>query len=283
MAVTYESVDLSQINFNLLRHDYTDGMYPGFPIIADWGNDPKAHVAAQVKSSLFKTMAASGLNQMNLYDANSNVIGEITLQYKIEYVTYERVGQFGDEQRSDTGYPEYRNQGLGGDWGVKYIRVSRADNPTNDTVVTVTINGVTETRHFGQWGAIEVADYYGTLDEAWAEAIVVGSDGGPTLTLMSKTTGGTTHYYLEWTVLKGISYTTPEIDYGFEYTLRDATLLADNLSFTEHIVQEDGYVNELMERFSPRLNDWGKGLGMYIVPYEKNDYGVRQRRQRLCY
>lgn len=265
MAVTYERVTLSLVNYNMFKYAYSDGLYPRYPAIVSLSSNPASDLGDAIKSDLFKTMLANGVDNMNLYDTTNNVIGSIAIsQYISQYVTFEQLSGSSDEQTSTSAYPDYRNTGTA-TYGIKYRRFVVDPNyaHTNGIKVVITLNGNTITRYLGSSiGAYQISDQYGTATAANVDSVLFGSGNMPkTLGLMSRTTGGVEHKYLDVVSLGAVS---DEYAWGIYSVEHEVSLLADNLNITDYIVQEDGYVNELMNRFSPRY--YSNMTGIYVIP-----------------
>ena len=278
MAITHERVTLSQVNFEMFKFDYTDINNLNVPIITNYTSFDD--VPIMNRYNVYAQMIMNGIDNMSLYDNQQNVIGSLSVDhYKIEYVTaqaytatYLQPGEYDvDIQTSDSAYPAYQASTSSTTYigGIQFRRVtsivggvpvrfkaslngydmlSAQDYPN----IITQINDIN-----GSWPAECVQDVLSTR----------GANFRPTVGLMTRTRGGVTTTYLEFVYLNnGTGF-----DYGAAGTWDYETLIADNLNITDYIVTEEGFMNEIRDRFSPRF--WTNGIALYEVPASRNREG----------
>lgn len=269
MAVTYDRVTLSQVNFDMLGYDSTEHSQAASYHIGTPTNVANAVAMAEM-ASVYTQMIKHGLNTMNLYDNDQNVIGNLMISdfiyefctVNVYQTTYD--GTYGIDTDTDTlDYPDYREDTTGSHYigGAKFKRIVDATG-ISGVAFTISINNATYTfRDFSKMG-FELHDSFGTWPAAqlerflWFEYAFRSVSVG----LMTKTTAGVEHKYLEFNENDGTQFMNASFD---------ADKPADNLNITDYIIPEVGYMNELDNRFSPRAHSIM--TGMYLVYVDAND------------
>ena len=280
MAITRDRVTLSQVDFNIAKYDYTDNV-PYRGVYFDGPYNTFADLAGIQRNNVYLQMLLFGISEMNLYDHEQNVIGYLKMEnFTYEYVTYQlyRIPGSGDtiwtEEQVDSAIcPMYRSDDQYHEYfaGVQFRRVVGTDGQGNIHYI-MNLNGETKRITYLTEACVNIYDWYGSFPVRYVSD-VVNLYRIPSVGLMTRTRQGETHTYLNWT----------EIDYTYNITWdeyvgdgvvycgmigKDTDLLADNLNITDYIVTEEGFMNEISDRFSPRFNS--NGVGLYLIPAENS-------------
>lgn len=275
MAITHERVTLSQVNFEMFKFDYTDINHLNVPIITNYTSFDD--VPIMNRYNVYAQMLMNGIDNMPLYDNQNNVIGSLSVdKYKIEYVTaqaytatYLQPGEYSvDIQTSDSAYPAYQASTSTTTYigGVQFRRVTSAIG--GDPVrFKAYLNGY-DMNHALDFPEIitQINDVNGSWPAKCVSELLTPSGGFGTTSvgLMTRTKSGVTTTYLEFVYLNsGTGFV-----YGATGTWDYEKLVADNLNITDYIVTEEGFMNEIRERFSPRY--WTNGIALYEVPASRN-------------
>lgn len=279
MAVTLDNVTLNLVDYKRLTYDESDLPFAteGYPI--GFTATSFQDLSFIQNLSVFGKMLNAGINRMDLYDANSQVIGNIQItNYQEIYVTAQPYTdnvdgieyQYGNNAYmpylSDSGSRHYVG-------GVKFKAFSGISSSQKMTF-TVTLNNDSFTVRgpAGDGYLIkQVDDAYGSWNANTITSVIFeGPSTGDfiySLGLVTLYDNGVPHLYLTKTEFFPEFYFTPNGSNQIVVRQNEG-IIADNLSFTEHPIEEDGYVNELDDRFSPRAHS--VMTGMYVI-YADND------------
>lgn len=272
MAISYDRVMVTPVDFNIFKYNYNSDPYRFEYNIGMDTRNPHAALPAYLNSSVFHKMLALGYNHLDLRDTYGVIIGSLDISgnYDIKYVAAvtELVGatHYSDKAYDATSYPNYPE---GYTWGMKY----KAAIPDlyDPLWFSVTLNGeVIERRMIDDEEIIlEIGDYFSNdgdfpIEFMWNMA----SRYSYSICIQTRTYHGVTHDYL---VLSTFSwYEDSHNNESLEYAsiFLDSTFyenhICDGLSLEDFIIPEEGYVNELLNRFSPRF--WTNCVGMYMIP-----------------
>lgn len=275
MAITHERVTLSQVNFEMFKFDYTDINNLNVPIITNFTSFDD--VPIMNRYNVYAQMLMNGIDNMPLYDNQQNVIGSLSVdQYKIEYVTaqvytatYLQPGEYGvDEQTSDSAYPAYQASTSSTTYigGVQFRRVTSAIGGI-PVRFKANLNGH-DMYHAMDYPNIitQINDINGYWPAERVKHLLLtpGGFSRASVGLMTRTRSGVTTTYLEFVYLNSET----GFDFGVTGTWDFEDLVADNLNITDYIVTEEGFMNEISDRFSPRFNS--NGVGLYLIPAENS-------------
>lgn len=275
MAITLEKVTLSQVDFKMLKYDETD--ISQFRAGYDLSFMPQSwqDLPAVQNFSLCNKMFIAGLTSMNLYDDDNNVIGSITAHnYRLVYITAQPFEDYGhyagvSRQMSTSGYEPYYTDGTTRHYlgGVKYM--AYVSMPNNSMYFTVTLNNETMTLSHDSYQGVyvqyitQVDDVYGAWNTTTFNDTIWRGDYLDSIGIVEATFGDVHGMYLTAVSIWPEGYWHPQGEQELFAYQSSTNILADNLSFTEHPIEEDGYVNELNKRFSPRV--YSDMTGIYLV------------------
>lgn len=266
MAVNYGLVDISNISFGLFTWASGDSTRDDYSI-ADVSNALSTFPTV-LNSSVFLKMLSLGLNHLDLHDDQSNVIGSLDISnYNVYYSTREFDANDNFVAGGDRtyGYVPYVGTYASG------YRCKFAKAPDSGSIVySITLNGQTITWYGGtQTAPFSLTDGYGTYLRRCGGAVFYGNstESAITVSIFDAFDPGTglPHKYMNFTRLNGYPISTQDhwVNYRF---MTSPTIMCDNLDVDDHTTQEDGYVNDLQERFCPRVN--AGSVGIYAASYD---------------
>lgn len=270
MAISYDRVMVTPVDFNIFKYNYNSDPYRFEYNIGMDTRNPHAALPAYLNSSVFHKMLALGYNHLDLRDTYGVIIGSLDISgnYDIKYVAAvtELVGatHYSDKAYDATSYPNYPE---GYTWGMKY----KAAIPDlyDPLWFSVTLNGeVIERRMIDDEEIIlEIGDYFSNdgdfpIEFMWNMA----SRYSYSICIQTRTYHGVTHDYL---VLSTFSwYEDSHNNESLEYAsiFLDSTFyenhICDGLSLEDFIIPEEGFMNEIDNRYSPR--GASNIIGMYV-------------------
>ena len=262
MAVNYGLVDISNISFGLFTWASGDSTYDDYSI-ADVSNALSAFPAV-LNSSIFLKMLSLGLNHLDLHDDQSNVIGSLDISnYDVYYSTREFDANDNFVAGGDRtyGYVPYVGTYASG------YRCKFAKAPNSGSIVySITLNGQTITWYGGtQTAPFSLTDGYGTYLRRCGGAVFYGNRITVSICDSFDPGTGLPHKYMNFTKLRGYPISSEDhwVNYRF---MTNPTIMCDNLDVHDHTTQEDGYVNDLQDRFCPRVN--AGSVGIYAASYD---------------
>lgn len=270
--VTYDRVMIAPVDFNIFQYTHVSGAETTITYDIGMEGDPISHAQAYVNSNIWAKMLSLGYDHLDLRDTYGVIIGSLDIQcndYDTYYCTH-GIDEIGGTLYSHTLYDltSYNNYEQNyPDGGAKYKTVIPKyffnGDPNGLMYLCITINNVTRRYAVGSPILLQVDDWFINEPEYIGYNDIVSFTTGegpwPSIAIETRTYQGATHKYLTYCRI------SPNFEGDSSVTLieeHDPDYICDNLLLDDYIIPEEGFMNEIDNRYSPR--GASNIIGMYV-------------------